>query len=270
MPATVYQVDAFTSEPFAGNPAAVVIADGDFKSSWMQSVAAEMNLSETAFVRHISGSRFQIRWFTPGTEVDLCGHATVASAHVLWESGTVDREKDLCFESRSGDLPVRSVGDDIELNFPLTPPQTTDPPDELEQCFLVAEQPARFQYCGRSRFDYLLELPCEDDVRNLVVDFRRLKTVQSRGVTVTAKADGTTNCDFVSRFFAPASGVDEDPVTGSAHCCLADYWSRKLQRSDLVAYQVSERGGVIRIEVKGERVLLRGNAVTVLRGELLV
>ena len=270
MPVPIFQIDAFADQPFTGNPAAVVILDNERSPEWMQSVAAEMNLSETAFVQRIDHTRFSLRWFTPGMEVDLCGHATVATAFALWESNTVADRADLRFDSRSGELIVRSVDGDIELNFPLTPPQIVEPPAGLIECFRFNGQPITVSCCGRSRFDYLLEVSAEDIVRGLAVDFARLSACDCRGIIVTAKADNGTPHDFVSRFFAPAAGVNEDPVTGSAHCCLADFWAKKLGTTSLSGYQASKRGGTVRLQVKGDRVLLKGNAVMIYKGELLV
>lgn len=270
MPFPMYQVDAFTDEPFRGNPAAVVVLSEERPTEWMQQVAAENNLSETAFVRHLSGNRYALRWFTPGLEVDLCGHATVATAHVLWSERRIDPADPLIFESRSGDLPVTRVEENIQLDFPATPAEPCEIPDGLVDSFQYNGRPIVPLFAGRSRFDYFLVIDSETQVRELDVDFRRLLECECRGVIVTAVADAHTPCDFVSRFFGPAAGVDEDPVTGSAHCCLAVYWASQLGRSDLQGYQASARGGLVQMELRGDRVLLQGTAVTVLRGELLV
>ena len=269
MPFPIYQIDAFTSEPFRGNPAAVVVMDEDRPTTWMQQVAAENNLSETAFVRHQNDNRYALRWFTPGLEVDLCGHATVATAHVLWTETGVTAEQ-IVFESRSGDLPVSRVDDRIQLDFPATPPEACEVPTGLVESFQFNGETVAAQFVGRSRFDYFVVLDRESQIRELDVDFRRLLECECRGVIVTAVADAEADYDFVSRFFGPAAGVDEDPVTGSAHCCLAVYWAGQIGRTDLRGYQASARGGMVTMELNEDRVLLQGNAVTVLRGELLV
>ncbi len=260
---TITQVDAFTSTPFAGNPAAVCVLPEAREAAWMQNVAREMNLSETAFlVRRADGS-FDLRWFTPAIEVALCGHATLASAHALWERGDLGPHDVAEFHTKSGLLTAERQGDWIELNFPATIDEPADPPEGLIEALGA---PAR--YVGRSRFDYLVELDSEPTVTSLRPDFVRLRTLPVRGVIVTSLAT-SEGVDFVSRFFAPGSGVDEDPVTGSAHCCLTPFWSRRLGRTDFVARQVSPRGGTLHVKLDGDRVRLRGQAITVLRGELL-
>ena len=256
----IYQVDAFTSEPFAGNPAAVCILPGPRDAGWMQSVAREMNLSETAFL-YEEGDGFRLRWFTPTLEVDLCGHATLASAHVLWETGLLARDRRACFNTRSGRLRAELKGKEIELDFPATPEEPASAPAELERGLGVISK-----YIGRSRFDYLVEVDSEQTVRNLNPDFNLLKTIPIRGIIVTGPA-ASGPYDFVSRFFAPCAGVDEDPVTGSAHCCLGPFWATRLGKDELNAYQASERGGAVRVRLGGDRVYLAGQAVTVLRGE---
>jgi len=264
MPQPFVQVDAFTAEPFKGNPAAVCVLDAPRDSAWMQAIAREMNLSETAFlVRRDSGDGFDLRWFTPTTEVDLCGHATLASAHALWEGGHLPAGETATFHTRSGQLSARRDGDWIELNFPATPDEPAEPPPGLE-----AALGAKPVYVGRSRFDMLVELDGEDVVRNLQPDFTRLRALGARGVIVTSRAS-SAGIDFVSRFFAPGAGVDEDPVTGSAHCALAPFWARRLGKQKFSARQVSARGGDLRVRLDGDRVRLGGQAVTVLRGELL-
>lgn len=264
----LYQVDAFTDRAFAGNPAAVCWLPEAREAEWMQRVAREMNLSETAFlVRRGGGDGFDLRWFTPAVEVDLCGHATLASAHVLWESGLLPAGETARFHTRSGLLTAeRLAGADgwIDLDFPAKTAEEVTPPPGLFEALGITE--ARF--VGKSRFDYLLELPSEEAVRALRPDFGRLRTIPVRGVIVTARA-AQGPFDFISRFFAPAAGVDEDPVTGSAHCTLAPYWGGRLGRDTLLAHQASERGGVLRLRLAGDRVKLGGQAVTVLRGQLL-
>ena len=259
---SIVQVDTFTREPFAGNPAAVCVLTEPRTDAWMQSVAREMNLAETAFlVARPDG--FDLRWFTPSVEVDLCGHATLASAHVLWETGRLARTETARFHTRSGVLTASCNGDWIELDFPATPEEPAEAPRALLDGLGVAAR-----YVGRSRFDYLVEVESEEVVRRARPDFGVLKTVGARGVIVTSRA-AAPEYDFVSRFFAPAAGIDEDPVTGSAHCCLAPFWSRRLGLDSFLARQISSRGGVLKLRLNGDRVLIGGQAVTVLRGDLI-
>lgn len=258
-------IDAFTSHPFRGNPAAVCVLDRAHDDAWMQSVAAEMNLSETAFLLPRGDDGFVLRWFTPAVEVDLCGHATLASAHALWEEGLWPSGKQIRFHTRSGLLTADRDDDVIELDFPATLADVSDPPPGLLESLGITA-PA---YVGRNRFDYLIEVADEDVVRGLNPDHAQLRKIEARGVIVTSRAASTTAADFVSRFFAPGSGVDEDPVTGSAHCCLAPYWSERLQKSEMTGFQASGRGGYVRVRVDGDRVKLGGKAVTILRGDLV-
>jgi PhzF family phenazine biosynthesis protein len=260
----IVQVDAFTSEPFSGNPAAVCVLPAARDEGWMQKVAAEMNLSETAFLVP-RGDEFDLRWFTPATEVDLCGHATLASAHVLWERGAIAPDRTARFHTKSGLLTADRRGEWIELDFPATIAAPASPPDGL----LAALGLDAARFVGRSRFDYLVEVDGERLVRDLRPDFARLRAIPVRGVIVTSRA-ASGDCDFVSRFFATGAGIDEDPVTGSAHCALTPFWSDQLGRTELVARQVSARGGLLRVRLDGDRVRLAGRAVTVLRGELTV
>lgn len=258
----ITQVDAFTNQPFAGNPAAVCILPKPAEPAWMLNVAREMNLAETAFlVRQNDG--YDLRWFTPEVEIDLCGHATLASAHVLWEEGHLALNTQARFHTKSGLLTADRNGSWIELDFPATPAAPAAPPPGL-----IEALGAKPTFVGRSRFDYLVELGKETAVRRLTPDLGALSRVEARGVIITSRADATSDYDFVSRFFAPQSGVPEDPVTGSAHCALMPYWSAKLGKKELVAYQASSRGGVLRLRLDGDRVKLGGQAVTVLRGEL--
>ena len=259
----IVQVDAFTSVPFAGNPAAICVLPEERSAGWMQNVAREMNLSETAFLSpKLEG--FSLRWFTPAVEVDLCGHATLASAHVLWESGQLPASEAARFHTRSGLLTCIRRGEWIDMDFPATPPQAAQAPAGLLDALGVDAK-----YVGRSRFDYLLEVDAEATVRALRPDFARLSRLTGvRGVIVTSRSV-TSERDFVSRFFAPAVGVNEDPVTGSAHCTLTPYWSSQLHKQELVAHQLSARGGVLGCRFEGARVRLSGQAVTVLRGELV-
>ena len=260
----IVQVDAFADRPFSGNPAAVCVMPAARDESWMQDVASEMNLSETAFL-HPENGGYRLRWFTPAVEVALCGHATLASAHVLWEDGLLPRDREARFQTKSGLLTATARGDWIELDFPATLPTAAPAPEGLTAALGGGARP---RWVGRSRFDYLVELESEAAVRGLTPDLTALQRVEARGVMITSRAT-TPGFDFVSRFFAPRSGVPEDPVTGSAHCALAPFWSERLGRTTMTAYQASARGGVIRVRVSGDRVVLGGQAVTVLRGELL-
>ena len=262
MQVSLTQVDAFTDKLFTGNPAAVCLLPSSRDASWMQQVAQEMNLSETAFLVARGGDEFDLRWFTPAIEVDLCGHATLASAHALWEGGVLAPDRAVRFHTRSGVLTAETHGTWIELNFPATPDTPAAAPDGLADALGVEPR-----YVGRSRFDYLIQINSEAQVRALAPDHVRLRALPVRGVIVTSQAT-TAGFDFVSRFFAPGSGIDEDPVTGSAHCCLAPFWSTRLGKTDFVARQVSPRGGTVRVRLDGDRVRLSGQAVTVLRGEL--
>ena len=262
MPLTIHQVDAFTDTLFAGNPAAVCILPAARDETWMQHVAREMNLSETAFLVKTDDG-YDLRWFTPVHEVDLCGHATLASAHILYETGVLARSAEARFHTKSGRLTARRDGDWIVMDFPATPVKPTDQLDALNQGLGVTPK-----FTGRSKFDYLLELDSERTVRRLQPDMSKLGEIVTRGIIVTAKSD-SRDYDFVSRFFAPRSGIDEDPVTGSSHCALGPFWNGKLGKDHLIAKQVSARTGIVRVTIKGERVLLGGQAVTVMRGGLL-
>lgn len=262
MSLVIYQVDAFTSAPFAGNPAGVCLLPGPADATWMQQVAQEMNLSETAFlVRGPDG--FDLRWFTPTIEVALCGHATLASAHLLYEIGELPPTGTARFHTLSGLLTARLAEDRIEMDFPAEPVQPAPAPPSLIEALGV--QPL---YVGRNRMDYLVQLGSEAAVRSLSPDMAALASLDVRGVIVTSPADGR-RYDFVSRFFAPAAGIAEDPVTGSAHCALGPFWAERLGKSKLEAYQASRRGGEMRVTLAGDRVLIAGQAVTVIRGELL-
>ena len=266
-PVLLRQVDAFTNRPFLGNPAAICLVAKPRESGWMQQVAQEMNLSETAFVTARTDGDFDLRWFTPTTEVDLCGHATLASAHIVWEEDLLPHASTIRFHTRSGVLTARRLEHGIELDFPTQPEVATQAPRELVEALGVTPE-----YVGRNETDYLIELASESVVRDVQPDFRRLAGVPMRGVMITAAgrpSAASPQYDFVSRFFAPAVGVDEDPVTGSAHCCLGPFWQRRLGRDRLHGFQASSRGGYVGIWVRGGRVLLSGEAVTVFRAELL-
>ncbi|WP_435016508.1 PhzF family phenazine biosynthesis protein [Tundrisphaera sp. TA3] len=261
----IVQVDAFTDRPFAGNPAAVCFLPGAVDARWMQDVAREMNLSETAFLAPEPGEAgtFGLRWFTPAVEVDLCGHATLASAHVLWEDGHLAPDLPARFLTRSGPLTARrGDGGWIALDFPATPVEREVDPGPAAEALGV---PVR--YAGRGRFDLLVEVADEATVRGLSPDMARLAAIPARGVLVTAPASAGGG-DFASRCFFPSVGIAEDPVTGSAHCTLGPFWAGRLGRPELVGLQVSARGGVVRVRVEGDRVILGGQAVTTFRGEL--
>jgi PhzF family phenazine biosynthesis protein len=259
----LYQVDAFTDRPFGGNPAAVCLMETTREDSWMLKVAQEMNLSETAFCLPLHEG-YSLRWFTPATEVDLCGHATLATAHILWETGSLETSQRARFKTRSGLLTARLDGSWILMDFPGDFPRVCDAPPGLLDALGIEEPVAT----ARGRFDYLVEIDDEQALTDLSPDFRKLRRTDTRGIIVTARSS-TKDCDFVSRFFAPAVGVDEDPVTGSAHCTLCPWWSRKLDKSDLLARQVSSRAGLVRTEMKDSRVIVGGQAVTVFAGDLL-
>ena len=255
-------VDAFTERPFAGNPAAVCLLSEPAGDEWMRQVAREMNLSETAFLVR-EGDGFRLRWFTPAAEVALCGHATLASAHWLWESGAAAKDQPIAFETLSGRLLAMLSGRWIALDFPAKPATAATPPPELARA--IGATPASFAV---SQFDALAEVASQDVVEDLHPDIGALATLPYRGLIVTARAQ-SAGFDFVSRFFAPKVGVPEDPVTGSAHCVLGPFWRERLGKDDFLAYQASARGGVVKVGVRGDRVLLGGQAVTVWKGELL-
>ena len=262
MPALIHVVDAFTSSPFGGNPAGVCVLNEPRDAHWMQQVAGEMNLSETAFVHAIDGG-FALRWFTPTLEVDLCGHATLASAFALWETGDIPRGEQARFLTRSGWLHCRESNGWIEMDFPAKPCVPFTIPNDLERALDCAPV-----FAGSNGMDYLVELSSAAEVRALRPDSAAISRLPCRGVIVTARAD-SPEFDFVSRFFAPAAGIDEDPVTGSAHCALGPYWAAKFGRNDLVGFQASRRGGIVRLRVDGAHVMLSGQAVMMGRMELL-
>ena len=264
MPVTIFQVDAFTDTPFRGNPAGVCLLPAPRPEAWMQQVAAEMNVAETAFLVP-EGAGYRLRWFTPTVEVDLCGHATLASAHTLWEQHLVPPGEAIAFETLSGTLTCRRVQNgQIEMDFPAEPPKRAQTPKGLVRALGLTPR-----YVGRNRMDLLVLLRDADLVRTLAPDLTRLAAVEARGVIVTAPADEGDDVDFVSRFFAPRAGVPEDPVTGSAHCALAPFWKKRLRKKVLRGRQESARGGIVEVEPRKDRVLLRGQAVTVLRCALL-
>jgi predicted PhzF superfamily epimerase YddE/YHI9 len=261
MPVPIYQVDAFAGWPFHGNPAAVCILSEERDDEWMLAVAQEMSVSDTAYVREEEG-RYNLRWFTPTVEVDLCGHATLASAHVLWETGRLEEGSPARFHTRSGILTAERRRPWIEVDFPAMPPQEVEPPPGLIEALGVLPE-----YVGANDYDYLVEVASPQALRDIRPAFGLLAEIEMRGVAVTCAVQGS-EYDFLSRFFAPALGIDEDPVTGSAHCCLGPYWQSRLGKSEMVAFQASRRGGVVRVRVQGERVKIGGQAITILRGEL--
>jgi len=266
MSVTITQVDAFTDRPFRGNPAAVCVLEEDVADTWMRDVSAEMNVSETAFLRRQGqGAEFQLRWFSPTVEVDLCGHATLAAAHVLWEDGLVAESDPIRFSTRGGVLVAKREGERILLDFPAIPVTPVPVSDALAEAIdspIVA--------VGENAMDLLVEMEDTVHLRSLRPDFQKLRGLSARGIIVTARDIADPVIDFVSRFFCPNLGIDEDPVTGSAHCALGPYWGAKLGKDRLVGYQASARGGRVGVQLSDDRVTLAGSAVTVLRGTLLV
>ena len=263
MPIRIVTVDAFTNVPFAGNPAAVCVLPRARPDEWMRTVAREMNLSETAFLVPRNGD-FDLRWLTPTVEVDLCGHVTVASAHVLWQDGHLPAGSQARFHTRSGLLTADRRGDWIELDFPVKVATPAEPPATLLPALGVASPLT----VARNAFDYLVEVESEEELRALTPAHARLRQSPVRGVIVTARSTAP-EFDFVSRFFAPGSGIDEDPVTGSAHTALGPYWAAKLGKAAMTGYQASARGGVVRVRLNGERIILGGQAVTIMEASLL-
>jgi predicted PhzF superfamily epimerase YddE/YHI9 len=263
MPIRIVTVDAFTNRPFAGNPAAVCVLPEARPDPWMRDVAREMNLSETAFLVP-RGDAFHLRWFTPAVEVDLCGHATVGSAHVLWEDGHLPAGQQARFDTLSGRLLADRRGDWIELDFPAKIAIVAEPPPSL----LPSLGLSHASWVGKNAFDYLIEVDSEETLFALKPNHGELRKEPVRGVIVTARSS-SAGIDFVSRFFAPGSGIDEDPVTGSAHCALGPYWAGKLGQDEFTAFQASARGGTVRVRMNGDRVILGGQAVTIMRAELL-
>jgi PhzF family phenazine biosynthesis protein len=255
------QVDAFTDVAYGGNPAAVCMLPGPKPDGWMQQVAQEMNLSETAFL-YPEADGYRLRWFTPTVEVDLCGHATLATCHGLWSEGYLQPDQEARFHTRSGLLTARRRGDWIELNFPANLSQPIDLPDGLETALGVKAEAVLENSLG-----YLVEVASAALVKALSPDFAALGTFPVHGVIVTSLAEAPY--EVVSRFFAPNLGIDEDPVTGAAHCCLGPYWQGRIGKAEFLAYQASPRGGVVKVCNDGDRVRLSGQAVTVFRGELL-
>ena len=261
----VVVVDSFTAEKFKGNPAAVCVLEQSRDERWMQNVAREMNLSETAFVQQTEDG-YRLRWFTPTEEVDLCGHATLAAAHVLWEEGHVRRGQDILFFTRSGLLTASSDSEWMELDFPADYEETASEIPGLAEALGIP-----IQYVGLGGFDVLIETESEEMVQACRPDMKKLCAlpVSQRGVIVTSRAAEGKPYDFASRAFFPLIGIEEDPVTGSAHCLLGTYWQNKLGKDTMTGYQASARGGFVRVHVQGKRIRLGGQAVTVMRGELV-
>ena len=260
------QIDAFTDRPFSGNPAAVCLLDAPADPAWMQHVAAEMNLAETAFLVP-QGNRFGLRWFTPTIEVELCGHATLASAHALWQVGRVPTGAPIAFETASGVLTAEPDGDRIAIELPARPMAICEIPDGLADALGAVPRMVSKSSPARAHGNLVAEFSHESEVRALAPRFDRLR-VFDFGVIATSR--GTGRYDFISRYFAAPYGIDEDPVTGSAHCSLAPYWAERLGKTSFLAWQASARGGELRVQLSGDRVRLSGHAVTVLRGELTV
>lgn len=262
MPVPLFVVDAFTASAFRGNPAAVCLLEGPVEGGWMQKVAGEMNLSETAFLVP-QGDGFLLRWFTPKVEVDLCGHATLASAHILWTLEKVPSSAPIKFHTKSGLLTITRRGDWIDMDFPAEPVADATIPPALAEGLGTS-----IKYVGLNRHDYLVEVANEGTLRALKPDLGMLAILPVRGIIITSPSN-KPEYDFVCRFFAPLAGVAEDPVTGSAHCALGPFWAQRLGKSELTSYQASARGGVVKVRPMGNRVVLSGQAVTVLKGELV-
>lgn len=258
----VYQVDAFTDVTFKGNPAAICIMEQDYDDTLLQNIAMEMNLSETAFMKQTSENEFNLRWFTPEMEVALCGHATLASAHVLWTSNLVKEDQAIHFNTQSGILIAKKNGEWIELDFPKGNLKESDGDAHLFEALAISPK-AIYE----DDIVYLLEFDNEDDIHNLKPDLNTLQKARKEEVIVTSKSD-SADYDFVSRFFGPAIGVDEDPATGSAHCYLAPYWIEQLEKEEVLGFQASKRTGYLNCRLNGSRVIIQGKAKTILEGRL--
>ncbi|UCE23654.1 MAG: PhzF family phenazine biosynthesis protein [Candidatus Zixiibacteriota bacterium] len=257
----IYLVDAFACRPFVGNPAGVCILDKAASAQWMQNVAAEINASETAFL-YPTEDGYNLRWFTPVVEVEICGHATLASAHILWEQRILRRDQQVRFFTHRGVLTADWADGWIRMDFPSEPPRAVAPPAGLLDALGTSAD-----YVGKNETRYLVEVESEQVVRDLAPDIAAVLKAGGKRVIVTSRAEDT-KYDFVSRFFAPGMGISEDPVTGSAHCCLAPYWGERLDKTELTAYQASRRGGELKLQVAGDRVIIFGQAVTVLEAEM--
>ncbi|HWI47432.1 MAG TPA: PhzF family phenazine biosynthesis protein [Rummeliibacillus sp.] len=256
-------INTFTEQPFKGNPAAVCYLSEEKESNWMQQIAKEINLPTTAFI-NLLNNEYYLRWFTPTTEIPICGHGTLASSYFLWEKGLFDKEKCITFQTKSGVLEAQLIDDWVQLQFPAIVEEKTIAPDLLVRALGVKPT-----YVGKNKLDYLVEVESEDIVRNLKPNIDLIAQLAVRGVIVTSKSN-TNEFDFVSRFFSPSQGINEDFVNGSSHCCLGPYWKDKLQKNDLTAYQASERGGILKLRVLDDEVLLSGKAVTIFEGKLTV
>lgn len=263
MKSKIYVVDAFTKTPFTGNPACVCFLQEAKEDQWMQNVAFEMRLSETAFLFQQEDG-FSLRWFTPKTEVDLCGHATLAAAHILWETGILKPDETAKFETNSGTITADKVDDLVEMKFPILYQRPADFNPELISAFNITPM-----YVGSFENKLLIEVDGEEIVKSIEPDFRKLQQFDERAVVITSLAE-SEEYDFVSRHFAPWVGVYEDPVTGSNHSCLGPYWARRLDKTELKAYQASPRGGMLNLRVEKDCVYIGGNAITVYEGELFV
>ena len=263
-PKIIYQVDAFTAEPFKGNPAGICILEKETSKKWMQNVAAEMNLSETAFIIK-AGEKYKIRYFTPESEVPLCGHATLASAHIMYQTGIISKEESIIFDSGAGELIVRSSGNWIIMNLPAYEVERMQIPPIAEK--LIGIKPAELYMTSHGWTIALLQN--EEDVRNLSPDFSRMKNTPFGDLIVTAPSEDT-NFDFCVRCFAPALGINEDPVTGSAHCALTPFWNHKTGRDEFISRQISKRSGILKVALKGNRVEIAGHAKTIFKAELYV
>ncbi len=258
-----FRVDTFTDKPFTGNPAPVFILPENREEEWMKLVAREMNISETAFLLPREDGSFDLRWFTAATEMELSGHATLACAHILWENGVLGPDDLAQFHTRGGKLVARRKEGWIELDLPAMPEEPVSMPPQL-----VVALGAVPRYVGSNGFDYLVEVASEETVRELTPNFNRLRRLPNRGVIVTSRAD-SDKYDFISRFFAPKDGIDEDPFSGSAHCCLGPFWGARLEKKEMMAYQASARSGFARLRLADDRVYLSGKAVTVAKGEIV-
>ncbi|WP_397538539.1 PhzF family phenazine biosynthesis protein [Rummeliibacillus pycnus] len=256
-------INTFTEQPFKGNPAAVCYLSEEKESNWMQQIAKEINLPTTAFI-NLLNNKYYLRWFTPTTEIPICGHGTLASSYFLWEKGLFDKEKSITFQTKSGVLEAQLIDDWVQLQFPTMIQEKTIAPDVLVRALGVD-----LTYVGKNKLDYLVEVESEDLVRNLKPNIDLITQLAVRGVIVTSKSN-TSEFDFVSRFFSPSQGINEDFVNGSSHCCLGPYWKDKFKKNNLTAYQASERGGIIKLRVIDGAVLLSGKAVTIFEGKLTV
>ncbi|TDL84755.1 PhzF family phenazine biosynthesis protein [Vibrio vulnificus] len=254
-------INTFTDQPFKGNPAAVCLLTGEMDSEWMQRMAKEINMPVTAFI-HFHKAEWQLRWFTPSIEIPICGHGTLASSFFLWGKGYVSRDRPIVYQTKSGLLTARFVDGMVQLEFPSLIEQETAAPELLIKALGVVPV-----YVGQNKWDYLVEVQSEEIVRNIKPDIDSIAQLPIRGIIVTSRSD-SSEYDFVSRFFSPAQGLDEDHVTGSAHCCLGPYWKRKLDKSIFIAYQASERGGLLKVEVTEDTVKLSGHAVTIFEGNV--